>query len=68
MSDTILSDCPSAAVCHPATNVAECWGDDLTSIAIPPPSTSDVVGKHNKIGGITVRAALIFHCSYKDLE
>ena len=55
MSDAILSECPSAAICHMAPNV----GEGSTSAAIPPTSASDSVGQHNKIGGITFRAALI---------
>ena len=35
-----------------------CW-EDSTSIAIPP-SASDIMGQHNKIGGITYGAALVF--------
>lgn len=31
-----------------------------TSAAIPSPSTSDVMGQHNEIGGITFGAALVF--------
>ena len=48
MSDTILSDCTSVAICHRATNVTEHWWEGSTSPAIPPTSTSDVVGQHNK--------------------
>jgi len=35
------------------------WWEGLTSTALPPTSTSDVVGQHNKIGGITFGAALV---------
>jgi len=52
MSDAILSDFPSAASCHMATNT-EYWREGSTSIVTPPTSTSDVMGQHNKIGGIT---------------
>jgi len=38
----------------------EYWQEDSASTDIPPPSASDVVGKHNKIRGITFVAALIF--------
>ena len=34
-----------------------CW-DGSTSAAVTPTSTSDVMGQHNEIGGITFRAAL----------
>lgn len=40
-------------------NVTEYWQEDSTSAAIPPPSTFDVTGQHNKIGSITSRAALL---------
>ena len=40
-------------------NVMECWWEDSASTAISPPFTFDIVGPHNKIGGITSRAALI---------
>ena len=59
MSDAILSDCPSAAICHTATNVTEYWWEGSTSTAIPPTSVSDVVGRHGKVGGFSFRAALI---------
>ena len=58
MSDAHLSDCPSAAICHMATNVMEYWWEGSTSTAVLPASASDVVGEHN-IGDITFRAALI---------
>lgn len=40
-------------------HVMEYWQEDSASTDIPPPSASDVVGKHNKIGGITFAATLI---------
>ena len=40
-------------------NGTECWLEGSTSAAIPPTSTSVVMGQHNKIGGITFRAALV---------
>jgi len=55
MSDTIQSDCPSAAICG-----TEYWCEGSTSAAIPPPSNSDHVGQHNKIRGITLGEALVF--------
>jgi len=33
--------------------VTEYWWEGSTSNAIPPTSTSDTVGQHSKIGGIT---------------
>ena len=35
-----------------------CW-EGSTSTAVPPISTSEIVGQHNNIGGITFRAALV---------
>ena len=62
MSATILSDCPSAAICHIAAtcngilvarfNLYCCW-------CISPTSVSHVIGQQNKIEGITFGAALI---------
>jgi len=40
-------------------NVTEYWWEGSASTAIPPTLASDVVGQHNKIGGITFEAALI---------
>ena len=40
-------------------NVKGYWWEGSTSIDISPISASDVMGKHNKIGGITFRAVLI---------
>ena len=39
-------------------NVMEYWREGSTSTAIAPTLASDVVGQHNKIGGITFGAAL----------
>lgn len=36
----------------------EYWCEGSTSSAISPTFTSDVMGQHNKLGGITSRAAL----------
>ena len=41
-------------------NVMEYCQESSVSTAIPPISTSDIMGQHNKIEGITFRAALIF--------
>jgi len=59
MSDIILSGYPSAAICHSATNAMEDWWDSSTSTAIPPTSASDVVGHHQKTGGISFGASTI---------
>ena len=40
-------------------NVTEYCQEGSASTAIPPTLTSDVMGQHNKIGGITFRANLI---------
>jgi len=60
MSDAILSECPSLL---PSVmrqqHVMEHWWEGSASTAIPPASTSDMVGQDHKIGGITFGAALI---------
>ena len=61
MSDAILSDRPSAAMCGRATKYNGILVEGSTSTTIPPASTSDVMGQHNKIGGITFEAALEHH-------
>jgi len=60
MSDTILSDYLSAAICHVTAKVTEYWWEGSTSTAVPPTSASDAMGQHHKIGGIIFGAALIF--------
>ena len=40
-------------------NVMGCWWEGLTSTTILPTSTSDVVGQHNKIGGIIYGTTII---------
>ena len=37
----------------------EYWWEGSTLTAISPTPTSDVVGQHNKIGGITFRATYV---------
>lgn len=60
MSDAIVSECPSAAICYVATN----WWNDSTSTAstsiLPATSASNFVAQHAKKGGITVGAALVY--------
>ena len=58
MSDAVLSDCPSAAIFHTATKDKGMPVKGSASTAIPPTSTSDVVGQHNEVGGTAFRAAL----------
>jgi len=55
-SSTFPCEMPSVAR---QQNVMEyCW-ESSTSTAIPSTSASDVMGQHNKIGGITFRAAVV---------
>lgn len=56
-SDAILSDLPSAAICHAATKRNGIPVESPTSTAVPPPSASDGAGRHHKTGGITFGAA-----------
>ena len=37
--------------------VTDCWQEGSAPIVIPPTAASDVMGQHNKIGGITFKAA-----------
>ena len=41
-------------------NATEYWWEGPASTATPPTSASNVMGQHNKIGGITFRAALVY--------
>ena len=56
VSDTTLSDCPSAAVCSTAT---ECNGILVRRFSLYFHSTSDIMGQH-KIGSITFWSFLIY--------
>jgi hypothetical protein len=49
MSDAILPDCSSAAICRMGTKLTNYWWEGSTSIAILPESASNFVGQHNKI-------------------
>ena len=40
-------------------HLMEYWWEGSTFTAIPPPSATDIVGQHNKIGGITFREVLV---------
>jgi len=40
-------------------HVTEYWWEGSISTAIPPTSTSDVMGQHHKIGGIAFKAPVI---------
>ena len=59
MSDSILSDCPFAAICHVQQNVTAYRWEGSIHTAISPISTSDVMGHYNEIAGITFRASLV---------
>lgn len=59
VSDTILSDCTSAAISCMATKCSRILEKGSTSIAVPRVSTSGVTGQHNKIGSVAFRAALV---------
>lgn len=60
MSDTILSECPSAATYHTATK----WNGTLLGrfnlYCHPSTSASDSIGQHHTTGSITFRSALVF--------
>jgi hypothetical protein len=56
MSDAILTDCLSAAICRKATKLTNYWREGSISTAIQPASAYKVMGQHNKIGGITFGA------------
>ena len=44
MSDAVVSDCPSAAICPTAKKITGYWQEGSTFAAIPPVSASDVMG------------------------
>ena len=51
--------CQTAPVLPSVTqqqNVMECWWKGSVSITMPPTSTSDVMGQHDEIEGITFRS------------
>jgi len=54
ISDTIVSDCPSAATCHTETKCNGNWWEGSTFTTIPPTSTSNFMGQRNKIGAAPV--------------
>jgi len=58
ISNNNFSDCPSVAFWHLLQNVMKYWWKDSTPIAIPSPSTSDLMHQHHKFGGLTFREAL----------
>jgi len=58
MSDAIVLGCLSVAINMQQHVMGYCW-EGSASTAIPPKSTSDIVGWHNKIGDVTFGASLI---------
>jgi len=64
MSGAIWSECapllPSVAWQHHAM---EYWWEGSTSTAVSPTPASDVLCQRNKMGGIAIRAALVYHVS-----
>ena len=62
MSDTIPSDCTSAAICHTRQqNELEYWQEGSASTAIPPTCAAHVMSKHNTIGGISEQPSYVVH-------
>ena len=57
MSNTVLSDCPSAAVCHTAT---KCSGILVGRFNICHTMDIYLMGQHHKIGGITFGVAIVY--------
>ena len=65
MSETILSDCPSAAICHTATNCNEVLAGRISLCCRTTICASDIMDQHSKTGRNTFRtalAALSFPC------
>ena len=59
-SDTPLLQTHFHVRCHSVTQqqrVMGYWWEGSTSTVVPPTSASDIVGQHNKIGGIAFRSA-----------
>ena len=56
LSDTILTDCSSAAICCKVTKHKGIAVESSTSVSA---TTSDVKGQHNKIGDATFGAAFV---------
>jgi hypothetical protein len=52
MSDAILPEYSSAALCRTATELTNYWRECSTSTIIPPASTSNVAEQRSEIGGI----------------
>ena len=67
MSDTILSDCPSAAIFGMVIKCNGVLAGRFNLYSHPTKSICDVMVQHNKIGGITFGAALVVWIQYSDL-
>ena len=59
MPDTIYQTAPLLPSVTQQQNVSEYGQKGSASTAIPPPSTCDAVGQHDKTGSITFEAALV---------
>ena len=64
VSDTIVSDCPSAAICHVAAKCKGMLGRRFHLYCHTTNIHSDTVGQHNKIGGITFGSALVVFATF----
>lgn len=59
MSDSIMSECLFAAICHVAATYNRILVEKF-SLCCRTKSASDVVGQYNKTGGITFGAAAVY--------
>ena len=57
--DAVLSDTPLLPGVSWQQNVTEYWWEGSASTAILPTCSTDIMGQHHKIGGITFRVVLI---------
>jgi len=64
MSDAIFFKLPRCCIYRTQQNLTEYWREFSTSTAISPTSSSDVVGQHNKIGGINFGTILVYIWSH----
>ena len=67
MSDAVLSDCPLLPSVAQQQNVTEYQQEGSPCAAVPPTSASDVVGQHNKIGGVTFVTDPVYHQKIKTI-
>ena len=61
MTDSILSDCHSAASVTQQQYGMEYWWEHFTSTIMPPTPPSDIVSQKNKIGVITFGAVFSYY-------